>query len=303
MCQSLVHVRDIKVWKHLTQHHQAILPSDFELCRLVNPGIEDVVAAALRMHHAWDDGDDLSSAAYSAARYGYSMASLEPLIASSGVPLSNILYLAGTRGHTHLLLPLLGLDPDPYTRADDGARMYQLFECRDPCKIPRTYRALLPLCEGVLDVRYLLAACLKTMGQGWQCWSADSGDTPESNPAMDLLRDIIGRIVGGKREDADAIMAKGLLTAARCGAPLSALKMLLEEGKADVNAGRTKKMGRTVLMLVAKKGRSVEVLRQLLKAGADPDIRDNGKWDALTLAIRKRHHHLAEILFPLTQRK
>jgi len=131
----------------------------------------------------------------------------------------------------------------------------------------------------------------------WRSWSLAgsnaSEETPEGNPALDLLRDIIGRIVL-----MHALLTEGLLSAVRW-APLGAVKALVEEGQADVNAARTQKKGRTALMHVAKKRRPEDMLRYLLRMGADPRIRDkDDNVDALTLATSKRHHYLVNALSP-----
>jgi len=225
-----------------------------------------------------------------------------------GIPLNGLCIRVAVRGgRADSLQPLLDLVGRGEGRPDYGLRgaMHDLFDCRDVCRIPSIYRTLLPWCTSdcELDVRYLLIGCLRAMRElHWRSWSLAGSsafeDTPEGNPALDLLRYIIGKIVLMRREDSHALLTEGLLSAVRW-APLGAVKALVEEGQADVNAARTQKKGRTALMLVAKKGRPEDMLRYLLRTGADPRIRDNdNNVDALTLATSKRHHYLVNALSP-----
>ena len=242
---------------------------------------------------------------------GYPIELITQMVAL-GIPMHELCIRMAVRGgRADSLQPLLDLVGRGEGRPEYGLRstMYDLFDCRDVCRIPSIYRTLLPWCASdcELDVRYLLIGCLRAMRElHWRSWSltgsSASEDTPdEGNPALDLLRDIIGRIVLMRGEDSHALLTEGLLSAVRW-APLGAVKALVEEGQADVNACRTEKKGRTALMLVAKKGRPEEMLRYLLRMGADPRVWDNdNNSDALTLATNKRHHHLVSALSPLSQ--
>lgn len=290
-----------KVFEHLVHHHGASSCRTYpdSLVGTGRGGLLDAVLLTFGEALSWNE-DDSEYVLRMAIHCGYPMALIARLIELGAVPGESHMETAVERGRIDLLLPLLEHFQEKRRGTQSRRQMFDLFACRDACKVPRIYHVLLPHCSEP-DARYLLMGCLEAMRKShWRCWSVDSRDTLDSNPAMELLRDIIDRIVlQGKGEDAESVLAEGLLAAVRW-APLSVVRVLIEEGKADVNARRTKK-GKTALILVAKKGRPEDMLRYLLQAEADPDIRDDAGWNAFTLAIKKCHHHLVAILLPLAQ--
>lgn len=77
-----------------------------------------------------------------------------------------------------------------------------------------------------------------------------------------------------------------LMTACNEGAPLGLIKILIQEGRACVNAANPKN-GITALM-VACRNHSSAVVRYLLAQGADQMACDSWGWSPMMYAIRKQ---------------
>lgn len=157
--------------------------------------------------------------------------------------------------------------------------------------LPAIYQLVTQLEFQPYQLPAMLNECIKSMGD-WKEWSLDPNDTPTDNPAVRVVRDLVHRI---KETHEDGIDEVNTLHDAARQAPLEVIKILIEEGDADVNAAESTGH-QTPLMVALQQGRSREVIMLLLNAGADVNLMDSRGFDALSLAAKQREWDLLQLM-------